>query len=157
MAKSEWGMKRTCRDCGAPFYDLKKKNIVCPKCGTVFDPAPPAKPKRSAPVEKPAPEPEAGKEEAKEEAKEKAKEEAPPPLKGDTDGDKVKTGAGKDDEDVSPEGDKKIDTKAGKDDGDDDGDDDDKDLIEDTSDLGRDDDDMSEVREHIDDGVEDKN
>ena len=30
-------------------------------------------------------------------------------------------------------------------------------LIEDTSDLGRDDDDVSEVKEHIDDGVEDKN
>ena len=30
-------------------------------------------------------------------------------------------------------------------------------LIEDTSDLGENDDDMSEVKEHIDDGVEDKN
>ena len=32
----------------------------------------------------------------------------------------------------------------------------DDELIEDTSDLGEDDDDMSEVKEHIDDGVEDK-
>ena len=30
-------------------------------------------------------------------------------------------------------------------------------LIEDTSDLGRDDNGVSEVKEHIDDGVEDKN
>ncbi len=141
MAKSEWGIKRTCQDCGAPFYDLKKKNIVCPKCGTVFDPAPPAKPKRVAPVEKPIPKPDA--------VKEKAEEKTPPPAKGDKDG----AAAGKDDEKVLPKGDKNIDTEAG----DDDGNDDDKDLIEDTSDLGRDDDDMSEVKEHIDDGVEDKN
>ncbi len=126
MAKSEWGMKRTCQDCGAPFYDLKKKNIVCPKCGAVFDSAPPAKPKRPAPVEKPAPEPDAVKEEAMKEAKEEAK--SPANKNKDADGD-----------------------------GDDDGNDDDKDLIEDTSDLGRDDDDMSEVKEHIDSGVEDKN
>ena len=30
-------------------------------------------------------------------------------------------------------------------------------LVENASDLGEDDDDMSEVKEHIDDGVEDKN
>ncbi len=147
MAKSEWGMKRTCRDCGAAFYDLKKKNIACPKCGTAFNPQPPAKPKRPAPVEKPVPEPDA----KAGSVKEKAKEEAPPLLEGDGGGD----GAGIDNKDVSPVGKDK-----GKDKGDADteaGDDDDKDLIEDTSDLGRDDDDMSEVKEHIDDGVEDKN
>ena len=141
MAKSEWGLKRTCQDCGAPFYDLKKKNIVCPKCGAAFDPAPPAKPKRSAPVEKPAPKSDAVKEEAKEEAKPLPKE------KEDAYGDGATTAAGMDDKKLSPGG--KDDAEAG--------DDDDKDLIEDTSDLGRDDDDMSEVKEHIDSGVEDKN
>ena len=144
MAKSEWGMKRTCQDCGAPFYDLKKKNIVCPKCGAAFDSAPPAKPKRLAPTEKPSPKPDA----VKEEVKEEAKKEAPVPIV-DGDGDGAKTAAGKDDKDVSPEADDDADTEVG--------DDDDKDLIEDTSDLGRDDDDMSEVKEHIDRGVEDKN
>ncbi len=151
MAKPEWGIKRTCLECEAPFYDLKKKNIVCPKCGTVFDPAPPAKPKRAAPVEKRAPEPEA--------VKEKAGEEAPDAAEKGADGDGGKDGtpaaAGKKDADGTPKG-------KGKDKGEsdadaEDGDDDDKDLIEDTSDLGRDDDDMSEVKEHIDSGVEDKN
>ncbi len=139
MAKSEWGMKRTCLDCEAPFYDLKKKNIVCPKCGAAFDPAPPAKPKRAAPVEKPAPKPEA----APSEEKKAAKKKAPPLSKVD--------GDGKDGADAPPGDDNGGDADANA------GDDDDKDLIEDTSDLGRDDDDMSEVKEHIDSGVEDKN
>ena len=149
MAKSEWGMKRTCQDCGAPFYDLKKKNIVCPKCGTTFDSAPPAKPKRPAPVEKLAPAPVEKLAPKPDAVKEEAKTKAPPLPNVDGDGDGAKTAAGKDDKKVSPESDDEADTDAG--------DDDDKDLIEDTSDLGRDDDDMSEVKEHIDDGVEDKN
>lgn len=37
MAKSEWGIKRTCQSCDAFFYDLKKDPIVCPKCMTVYD------------------------------------------------------------------------------------------------------------------------
>lgn len=149
MAKSEWGMKRTCLDCGAPFYDLKKKNIVCPKCGTVFDPAPPAKPKRSAPVEKPAPEPDVVPGPVEEEATEKAEPFAKEKKDAAGDGAAGDGAAGDGAAGDGADGD-----GAPKDD---DGDDDDKDLIEDTSDLGRDDDDMSEVKEHIDDGVEDKN
>lgn len=38
MAKPEWGTKRICQSCNAPFYDLKRDPIVCPKCGAVFDP-----------------------------------------------------------------------------------------------------------------------
>lgn len=34
MAKAEWGTKRQCQACGAPFYDLRKNPAVCPKCGT---------------------------------------------------------------------------------------------------------------------------
>ena len=133
MAKSDWGMKWTCRDCGAPFYDLKKKNIVCPKCGAAFDPAPPAKPKRPASVERLAPVTDEVEAEAKKKTELLAKEGA--------DGDGAETAAGKDDTEADAEA----------------GNDDDKDLIEDTSDLGRDDDDMSEVKEHINDGVKDKN
>ena len=136
MAKSEWGMKRTCQDCGAPFYDLKKKNIVCPKCGAAFIHAPAAKPKRMVSVEKPSPKPVA------------VEKKTLPLAKVDGAGAKTTAGKdGKDGKDALP----KVDDDA------DAGDDDDKDLIEDTSDLGRDDDDMSEVKEHINDGVEDKN
>lgn len=38
MAKPEWGTKRICQSCSAPFYDLRRSPIVCPKCAAVFDP-----------------------------------------------------------------------------------------------------------------------
>lgn len=38
MAKPEWGIKRICQSCSAPFYDLKRSPIICPKCGATFDP-----------------------------------------------------------------------------------------------------------------------
>ena len=34
MAKREWGAKHTCVSCGVKFYDLQRKPIACPKCGT---------------------------------------------------------------------------------------------------------------------------
>ena len=36
MVKAELGTKRSCPNCAARFYDLKKKPIECPKCGTTF-------------------------------------------------------------------------------------------------------------------------
>ena len=33
MTKAKLGKKLTCSNCGAKFYDLKKKQPVCPKCG----------------------------------------------------------------------------------------------------------------------------
>ncbi len=38
MAKPEWGAKRICHNCGARYYDLQRDPIVCPKCGTEYDP-----------------------------------------------------------------------------------------------------------------------
>jgi uncharacterized protein (TIGR02300 family) len=32
------GLKRQCLSCGAKFYDLSKDPILCPKCGTTFEP-----------------------------------------------------------------------------------------------------------------------
>jgi uncharacterized protein (TIGR02300 family) len=53
LAKPEWGLKRTCLSCAAKFYDMNKDPIVCPACGTTFDPEAATKLKRgrSAPVE----------------------------------------------------------------------------------------------------------
>lgn len=34
--KAELGTKRICRKCSAPFYDLKKDPMTCPKCGKTF-------------------------------------------------------------------------------------------------------------------------
>ena len=61
MAKPDLGMKRSCLECEARFYDLNKNPIICPKCGTPFDvetsisrvkpqpaPAPKAKPETEA-------------------------------------------------------------------------------------------------------------
>jgi uncharacterized protein (TIGR02300 family) len=46
MPAKDLGVKHTCWKCGTKFYDLKKPNPVCPKCG--------ANP-RDAPTSKPAP------------------------------------------------------------------------------------------------------
>ena len=49
MVVKEKGKKHTCQSCGALFYDLKSKPIVCPKCGTEVKAQPLLKPRRSAP------------------------------------------------------------------------------------------------------------
>lgn len=36
MTKQEWGLKRKCLKCGAFFYDMRKKNFTCPKCGEKY-------------------------------------------------------------------------------------------------------------------------
>jgi len=54
VVKSEWGTKRTCQDCGTKFYDMRRAEIVCPKCEAVFEIAAP-KPRR-APAAAKAPE-----------------------------------------------------------------------------------------------------
>lgn len=34
--KAAWGVKRVCPSCGVRFYDLKKRPIVCPACAETF-------------------------------------------------------------------------------------------------------------------------
>ncbi len=43
LAKPELGTKRVCGSCGAKFYDLARTPIVCPKCNTVYEVAPPSR------------------------------------------------------------------------------------------------------------------
>lgn len=38
MTPAERGTKRRCPNCGAPFYDLNRTPITCPKCETAFQP-----------------------------------------------------------------------------------------------------------------------
>ncbi len=40
------GEKRACQSCSTKFYDLNKSPIICPKCGSEFDPEALLKPKR---------------------------------------------------------------------------------------------------------------
>ena len=56
VTKAKLGNKLTCSNCGAKFYDLKKKQPVCPKCGEVYVVQKP-KTRRSAPAVEPAPAP----------------------------------------------------------------------------------------------------
>ena len=56
MTNPEWGGKHTCQHCGVKYYDLNRSPIVCPKCGTQFNPDALLRSRRSKPVppEKPA-------------------------------------------------------------------------------------------------------
>ena len=38
MANPEWGKKRICPACNTKYYDFNKSLIICPSCGTEFDP-----------------------------------------------------------------------------------------------------------------------
>ena len=38
MAKPEWGKKRICSSCNTKYYDFNKSPIICPSCGSEFDP-----------------------------------------------------------------------------------------------------------------------
>ena len=38
MAKPEWGKKRICLACNTKYYDFNKSQIICPSCGSEFDP-----------------------------------------------------------------------------------------------------------------------
>ena len=38
MAIKERGVKRNCQACGVVFYDLLNDPIICPKCGSEYDP-----------------------------------------------------------------------------------------------------------------------
>ena len=38
MAIKKRGVKRNCQACGVVFYDLLNDPIICPKCGSEYDP-----------------------------------------------------------------------------------------------------------------------
>ena len=67
MTKDPRGTKRHCHSCNATFYDLNRGPIVCPMCGTEFDPEVLLKSRKAKPVaqeaveeQKPAPAAEEG-------------------------------------------------------------------------------------------------
>ncbi|WP_404381103.1 TIGR02300 family protein [Caenispirillum salinarum] len=111
MAKPEWGTKRTCTHCGARFYDLNKRPIICPKCEAENEAevAPKLRRSKDSKVAKPT----------------KAV---------------AKPAAAEEEEDYEAESENE---------------DTDEDVIEDTNDLGEDDEDMAEVMEHVESEEED--
>ncbi len=50
MAKAEWGIKRLCPNCGTRYYDMRKEPPVCPACATVFDPEALLRSRRARPI-----------------------------------------------------------------------------------------------------------
>ncbi len=151
MTKTDLGIKHTCQNCGTRFYDLDRTPPACPKCGTKLDATPPPK---SPPPSKPAA---------------RKTKPAATPVKTVAAAETVKAVSTFSEEGKDNDGDadgiekilieetdlKEVENneavlqEAGNDD--------DDELIEDASDLGEDDDDVSEVMEHVDEGVEDKN
>lgn len=126
MGKPEWGIKRTCQSCGTRFYDLNKRPIGCPSCEAEFVPVDFQKSRRGRGAGAAAAAAAAAatkKAAAEKDEAETLVKEAADDIPDSDDGD---------------DGDKKLD------------DDEEKDVvIEDTSDLGEDEDDLTEVREHI--------
>lgn len=127
MAKPEWGTKRFCQSCGARFYDLRRDPPTCPKCGTVFSPRPLVRQRRAAPVAVAGPKPAAV-------VEEDLGVEVPPFD------DQVPAEIEDDDFDESEEGIEPLKAEAEE-----------EDLMEDASELGEDDDDVSEVMDHVSD------
>ena len=117
MVKPEWGAKRVCHSCGAPFYDLHRDPISCPKCGAVYDPEAILKSRRARP---------AVAEEKEVAVAEPEEAEVVEPEEAEVaEGEEVEVAEGEEEED--------------------------KELIEDASELGEDEDDMAEVIDNIDD------
>ena len=134
MAKAEWGSKRACSGCGARFYDLRREPIICPVCGSVHDPERQPKPRRPGPGIKDEPVP-AARVPAAAAASDALDEEVVEAEGGDLEE--------LEDTEAGDAGDDELATENG-------------DLMEDTSELGEDDDDIGEVMEHVDDETEDK-
>ncbi|MCW8862330.1 MAG: TIGR02300 family protein [Rhodospirillales bacterium] len=121
VSKPEWGTKRVCGSCAAPFYDMRRTPPVCPKCETVWEAPKVSRAKRGAAEAKPA-------KPVKEVVAEVKKKSIPVDDDGDDD----------DVFEIEADDDFAVDD-----------DDDDDDLIEDASDL--DDDDIVDVRGRRDD------
>ena len=98
MAKPEWGTKRICQSCSAPFYDMRRDPIICPKCSATFDPEAVLKSRRTRGDEEPV----AEKPEKKAEAPEvEAEAEEAEVVADDDDDDVLEDASDLGDEDVS--------------------------------------------------------
>jgi uncharacterized protein (TIGR02300 family) len=138
VAKPEWGTKRQCQSCGAKYYDFGREPIVCPACSTVFDPEAILKARR------PRPTPGAKKDRVvPAEAAEAETEEA------------AVEGAGEEKEPEDPDADSGDDADLPDDEADDAAEDEeeleDDNVMEDTSELGENDEDVEDLVEEDDD------
>ena len=129
MAKAEWGTKRLCPNCGTRYYDMRHEPIVCPHCGSPFDPEALLKTRRTRAV---AP------------AVTDSDEEIEPDLGAEEVVEPVLTVAGTGDAEAAETED---DPEAEEVEADED---EEEEIPEDASELGEDEDDMAEVIENVD-------
>ena len=129
VAKAEWGMKRLCPNCGTRYYDMRRDPIVCPHCGSPFDPEALLKTRRTraaaAPVAEPVADEEIEPDLGAEEVAEPAEADAVLPEDAEAE----------DDDDDAEEAE---------------GEEEEEEVLEDASELGEDEDDMAEVIENVD-------
>ncbi len=134
MDTKTWGIKRTCANCAARFYDLNHDVGVCPKCDAPFDSQATTKRKRTR----------AAAEAKKPEAKIKASESPGPALGLAKDAGKVADIAANSDGSAAADSLEKIEDI-------DKSDDENESPIEDASELGEDNDDVAEVIGKVED------
>lgn len=131
MAKTDLGTKVTCNHCGARFYDLKKSPPECPSCGSTV----------------------------KVESKFKTRRASKPPaaLKTPTPQEVITASkATSEDKDAKAAAAKGGDAPVAEGDEEEIDEEEEEGLIEDTSDLSQDKDDVSEVLEHVEKSGDDK-
>jgi uncharacterized protein (TIGR02300 family) len=131
VAKAEWGMKRLCPNCGTRYYDMRRDPIVCPHCGSPFDPEALLKTRRTRAVAAVVADPVA----EEEIEPDLGAEEVPEPVEAEVVLPADPEAAEAEEEDEAEEAETE---------------DEEEEVLEDASELGEDEDDMAEVIENVD-------
>ena len=78
MPEADWGLKHTCQECGAKYYDMGRSPISCPLCGATLIEKPVLARSAPLPSNEPATKPKENEEKLEEEIEEEDSEEILP-------------------------------------------------------------------------------